>query len=143
MSKIDPYGLDTWAGLSVEADVAFVLFVGVSKLIGSLTNRSTGETCWYETKCKKVGFGFMLADVSGSGNIAFNGPKCGKDLAGTSVGAGLDVFFAAFSASVDSNGTGNFSGGLGIGPFPSGAMTAMVCKTRITMCSDTPCECKQ
>jgi len=138
---IDPFGLDTWTGASVEADVVFLLFGGISKITGWLTNSSTGEKCYFETKCKKIGVGVMALDVSGSGNVVFNGPKYGKDLAGTSVGMGLDIGPLALAGSVDSSGAANLAIGGGVGPIPgTGAMNAMVCETKITRCENTPCD---
>lgn len=137
----DPFGLDTWKGASVEADVVFLLFVGVSKVTGWLTNESTGEKCYYISKCKKVGIGVLVMDLSGSGNVVFNGPKEGKDLAGTSVGMGLDAGPLALSGSVDSSGAANVALGGGVGPIPgTGAMNAMVCETKILRCENAPCK---
>ena len=129
--------------MSVEVDAIFLVYGGISGVTGWFTNQSTGEKCFYETTCKKLGVGVMLADVSGNGNMMFNGPKCGKDLAGTSVGMGLDVGPVALSASTDQNGVISLVGGGGIGPAPgSGGMNAMVCETTIKHCEKTPCECE-
>ena len=110
-------------------------------MLGWLTNVDTGERCYYETKCKKIGFGVMAMDISGNVNVVFNGPKSGQDLAGTSVGMGLDVGPVALSGSIDSNGVVNLAGGGGIGPVPgTGAINAMVCKTRIIRCENSRCK---
>ncbi len=138
---IDPSGLDTWTGASVEADVAFILFGGYSRVLGWLTNRSTDEKCYYETTCKKVGIGIMAMDLSGNGNVVLNGPESGQNLAGTSVGMGLDIGPVALAGTVDSNGAANVAAGGGIGPIPgTGAMNAMVCKTRIIRCENASCK---
>ena len=141
--RIDSYGLDTWLGMSVEADVAFIIFGGISRVIGWFTNDTTGEKCYYETECKKLGIGIMLADVSGNGNAVFNGSKCGRNLSGISVGMTLDVGPVSGSISTDSNGVVSIAAGGGVGPLPgSGNIGAMICKTKITSCENTPCECR-
>lgn len=137
----DPYGLDTWRGAVGEVDL-FVGVFGGSKMTGYLTNTTTGEFCKFKVTCKKLGVGLMVVEPSGSALLMLNGPKCGKDLAGRSVGMGLDAGPVALSGSVDKNGAVSLAGGGGWVPWDSGSVNAYVCTTKLIGCEDTPCECK-
>jgi RHS repeat-associated protein len=136
----DPGGLDTWSGNFVEADVAFILFGGKSDSIGYVMNWETGERCRILVRCYKIGVGII---VSGSANSIWivNGPKCGKDLAGVTIGMGLNVLQPSATVGVASNKSVTITGGGGVGP--SGAMYASHCSTEIDYCVNTPkCECR-
>ncbi len=161
INYIDPMGLDAWLGEYVEVD-NFYFLGGWSDIEGRLDNLSTGQTCTYKAKCKKLGVGLMIFDVSGSSNLIMNGPKCGESFQGgglpntSSVGAGLDVGDLAFALNTDKNGI--ISGAFGVGgdkkdrlptsklkkkilsKIPDVALNAFVCDTYEVTCSEQCCE---
>ena len=142
---IDPLGLNAWSGASDT--VGGHLFIGgTSTTYGFVTNWVTGEKCYTETICYNLGTGLTGGATANSIWVS-NGPKCGKDLAGVSVGGGAEGGFGVYasggpsgSAGVTQDGTvsGEYGAGFGIGF----AMYASHCTTRIISCENTPCECK-
>jgi len=127
---VDPSGLDTWEGLFVEGD-AFALFFGYSKGVGRFNNNETSESCLVEFSCYKVGVGGNIG-VSGNKMLILNGPNKGVDLAGRSVGMGLDVRELSLSAGVDKNGTVPLTIGASVGQ--SLDMYGYVCDTEVKDC---------
>ncbi|HNP31349.1 MAG TPA: RHS repeat-associated core domain-containing protein [Nitrospirales bacterium] len=156
---IDPRGLDVWGGAEFTGGVhvgPFGVFMGG----GALYNPQTGERCTFVSVCGLGGLGLLVA--GGAKGIGFvNGPKCGKNLQGASVGvgvggeivapgapgvggnitAGVNVEASGGNLSVDSNGTAGV--GVSFGPsFGAGISGGMDgCYTKILGCTNSPSEC--
>ena len=135
---VDPTGLDTWSGGYDEAE-AFFLFGGKSVGSGVVSNWTTGEECHLNITCYKLGVGFILGESANSLWI-INGPECGKDLEGVSIGMGLYLVSPAASGGVSSTSAVSVTGGASLRP-KGGALYAQHCKTTIRKCWNTPCEC--
>ena len=135
MNFVDPEGLDTWTGSYGTVGGHAYIFGGTVSA-GWVINTSTGEKCSIEIWCFQVGAG-LSAGGSLNGVVILNGPKCGKGLAGTSVGMGLDIPIGTAAAGVTSQGAVDISAGRGPSAGP-GAIYANICKTKVKMCFD-PC----
>jgi RHS repeat-associated protein len=148
VNSVDPLGLDTWSGACVEVG-GFLAFGGTSTLRGFVTNWDTGESCNIEVVCYKLGLG-LGGGITAQSIWILGGPKCGKQLAGVSVGGGAEGGLGGYvsgapggAVGASKNKTGNYStgitGGAGIGA--GGAMYGYHCTTRVISCENTPCAC--
>ncbi len=143
MNNVDPHGLDTWSGAG-DTVGGFFLFGGTSTTYSFVTNWQTGEKCYLETVCYNLGVG-MGGGITANSVWIVNGPSSGQDLAGVSIGAGVEGGVGAYvsgspagSAGVNSKGEvgGNVGAGIGLGA----SMYASHCTTRVISCEDSPCK---
>ncbi len=140
----DPLGMDTWSGAG-DTVGGFLLFGGTSTTYGFVTNWKTGEKCYTENICYNIGAG-LTGSVTANSIWIVNGPKCGRDLAGVSIGAGVEGGLGAYiatgpigSAGISEDGTVEINPGAGIGV--GLAIYASHCTTKVMSCKNSPCEC--
>lgn len=136
----DPLGLDTWSGAGDEVG-GFLGFGGTSTMYSFVTNWETGEKCYLETRCYKVGVG-IGGGVTANSVWILNGPKLGKDLAGEAVGAGIEGGLVGYvsgspagAVGVSADSSAGISSGAGLGA--GLAMYASHCTTRVISCTNT------
>ena len=144
INRIDPLGLDTWSGAGDEFG-GFLGFGGISTMYSFVINWETGEKCYLETRCYKIGVG-IAGGVTANSVWILNGPKLGKDLAGVTVGAGAEGGLGGYlsgsptgAVGVSADSSAGITGGAGLGA--GLAMYASHCTTRVISCTNTPnCE---
>ena len=141
ITNIDPLGLDTWSGAGDEVG-GFLVFAGTSTMYGFVTNWSTGEKCYIESRCYKLGAG-IAGGITAESIWIPNGPKFGKDLAGTSNGMGVEGGLGGYISGTPANtftyandGAFSITEGAGIGA--GFAEYAQKCNTRVIFCEKTP-----
>jgi RHS repeat-associated protein len=133
-----------WIGGDATVGGNAVLFGGAAGA-GSLTNVSTGETCFYKMVCGKVGLGIILS-AGTKVSISMTGPHCGKNLDGYNFSIAVEVVVpvpgAGFGGNIGYG--GGVGGGVSVGP-EGGAgffFGVDICKIEVIECKFSPEDCR-
>jgi len=122
------------------------LLYGTSTMYGFAVNWNTGEKCCLEIRCHNLGVG-IAGGITANSIWIPNGPQCGKNLEGVTIGMGAEGGFGEYigagpggSGGVGQNKTTSVTGGAGIGIGFS--IYSSHCTTRVIFCENSPDQCQ-